>query len=357
MRQTFLQEGFLMAGQILIMPEQAKVWCRNFLSAKCKQTREDAQTAADVLVSANLRGVESHGIGMMVTYANRFSRIETRKRTILAETPTGALIDGGDNMGMPTAVFSMKKAIELAKKSGVGLVSVRNSNHFGAAAYYALMAPKEDMIGIAMTNAGKRLSPWGGLDCILGNNPFAIAVPSNKFPVALDMANSIVAFQKIALYAREGLRLPDGWAMDAKGEPTDDAQAALSGLLMPVGGYKGVGLAVIVDILCGILSQNGLSESVADNNDYDHARKIGHFFITIRISDFVDPGKFRDDIDAFIGRFHNVRRKAGVDKLYMPGEIEYCREQERVKNGFPLSSAAVEQLNKLSDDFGVARLC
>lgn len=346
-----------MSNQTVIMPEQAKKWCSNFLTAKCKQTEEDAQIVADVLVDANLRGIESHGIGMMATYVNRYTRIQFTNRTVLNETPTSALVDGGDNMGMPTAVFSMEKAIELAKKSGVGMVSVRNSDHFGAAAYYALMAINEDMIGIAMTNAGKRLAPWGGLDCILGNNPLAVAVPSNKFPVVLDMANSVVAFQKIALHAREGLPLPDGWAMDAKGEPTNDAQAALTGLLMPVGGYKGVGLTVIVDILSGLLSQNGLSESVADNDDFDKPRKIGHLFMAIRISDFVDPKKFRTDLDAFIDRFHNVRKKEGVDKIYMPGELEHYKGLECAKNGFTLSAAAVEKLNKLSDEFNVTRLC
>ena len=346
-----------MSDQITIMPEQAKKWCRDFLVAKCRQTQEDAEIVAEVLVNANLRGIESHGIGMMTTYANRFSRIQTSKRTILNETPTSALVDGGDTMGMPTSVFAMEKAIELAKKSGVGIVSVRNSDHHGAAAYYALMALKEDMIGIAMTNAGKRLAPWGGLDAILGNNPLAIAAPANKLPVVLDMANSAVAFQKIVLYAREGLPLPEGWAMDAQGEPTTNADAALKGLLMPVGGYKGVGLTVMVDVLSGILSQNGVSESVADNDDYDKPRKIGHLFMAIRISNFVDPKKFRNDMDAFIDRLHNVRKKEGVDKIYVPGEIEHYKELECTKNGFTLSAAAVIRLNKLSDDFGVAKLC
>lgn len=334
---------------------QATEWGVRLLQ-RCGIDESQARVVMKVLVTANLRGTDTHGVVMLQHYVRRFVRIDTRPVTVIQENGCNTLIDGGNNFGTYASVFAMEKAIEKAGRYGAGISSVRDSGHFGAAAYYALMAAENDMIGFSTTNAAARLAPWGGIDELIGNNPIAVSVPSGKFPVTLDMANSVVAFQKIAAYAREGLTLPGGWSMDSKGEPTTDAQAALNGILMPVGGYKGVGLAVMVDMLCGALSQNGFSDIIPHFADYDKPRRVGHFFVAIKISDFVSVDKFKATVDAYIEKFHAARKKEGVDRLFVPGEIEHENTLERTKNGFPLSDAVVAQLNTVSDEFGVPHL-
>jgi LDH2 family malate/lactate/ureidoglycolate dehydrogenase len=344
-----------MAKTYYISIEQATEWGVRLLQ-KCNIDETQARTAMKVLITANLRGTDTHGIVMLQHYTRRFVRIETRPVSVISENGCNTLIDGGNSLGTYASVIAMEKAIEKAEKFGAGVSSVRNSSHYGAAAYYALMAAQKDMIGISTTNAAARLAPWGGIDEFIGNNPFAISVPSGKYPITLDMANSVVAFQKIAAYAREGLTLPEGWSMDNKGEPTTDAQAALNGILMPVGGYKGVGLAVMIDLLCGALSQNGFSDGIPHYADYDKPRQVGHFFIAVKISDFLDINTFKASVDGYVEKFHTLRKKEGVDRLFVPGEIEYENSVERTKNGFPLSDAVVDQLNAVSDEFGVPRL-
>ena len=344
-----------MSNTIYLKPEAAKEWCVDILK-KCGQPQEYAKIVADTVVEANLRGVDTHGLSMMFHYVNRFSTIKTRPVAIVRESSSNMLLDGGDNMGMAVGHIAMTHAIEKAKKNGTGVVSVRNSNHFGAAAHFAKMAVEHDMIGIAMTSAGRRLAPWGGIDSILGNNPFSIAVPSRAFPVILDMANSVVAFQKIVQYANEGRDIPAGWAMDSEGKPTTSSKDALTGLLMPVGEYKGSGITILVDILCGALSQNGMSDTVADVDDYAHPRKIGHFFIAIKIADFVDIAIFKQLVDAYTTKIHNVRKAQGVNRILVPGELEHECERKRLQTGIPIPEAVIEKLNTLSERFGSRKL-
>lgn len=344
-----------MSDTIYLKLEEAREWCVAIL-LKCGQPQEYAEIVADTVVTANLRGVDTHGLSMMQHYVRRFSTIKTRDIAVVSESPANILIDGGDNMGMVVGHYAMNRAIEKALKNGTGVASVRNSNHFGTAAHYAKMAVDRDMIGIAMTNAGRRLAPWGGIDSILGNNPFSIAVPAGEFPIVLDMANSVVAYQKIVQYANEGRDIPAGWAMDAEGRPTTSSKDALTGLLMPVGEYKGSGITILVDILCGALSRNGMSNTVANVDDYAHPRKIGHFFIAIRISDFVSIATFKEQVNNYTDKIHNVRKAQGVERILMPGELEDECERKRLQTGIPVSRTLIDKLNALSEQFGSKKL-
>ena len=334
---------------------RVEAWSRQMLLS-IGISEEEAATAARILTAANLRGVDTHGILMLRVYMHRFSRIKTGPISTVRETPNSIVIDGGDRLGMVVADYAMDRAIEKAKRHTVGVACVRNSNHFGACAYYTLKAAQQGMIGVAMTNAGKRLAPWGGLENILGNNPFSVATPGGAHPVVLDMANSVVAFQKIVQYAREGNTLPEGWSLDGQGRPTTDAQAALNGFLMPVGGYKGVGMTILVDLLSGALSLNGLSCDVADSDDFDRPRKIGHFFLALNVADFADPAAFIQIVENFARRLHSVPKMEGVERTYMPGEVEMETARRRTEEGIPLTQAALDTLNGLAQEFGVERL-
>jgi LDH2 family malate/lactate/ureidoglycolate dehydrogenase len=276
---------------------------------------------------------------------------------VIKETETTCLIDAGNNYGILASTMAMNKAIEKAEKYGSGVASVRNSNHFGAAANYALLAAERGMVGISTTNAGMRIPPWGGKESFLGNNPIAIGLPGKDYPVVLDMALSTVAFQKVVVHAREGWPLPEGWSYDSNGEPTTDQDAALkSGMLTPLGGYKGAGLSVITDLLCGAISQNGFADTVLSIEKYDKPRRVGHFFVAINISHFLPLEVFTALIDSYSKKFHAIPSKADTAHLYIPGEIEHEKYKDRVKNGFPVSKATMDQLDKVADEFGVEHL-
>jgi LDH2 family malate/lactate/ureidoglycolate dehydrogenase len=338
-----------------ISVDHAMKWGVSLLT-KCNLNPEEAAIVVKGLVSSNLRGVDTHGLVMIRHYARRFTTIKYRPIEIVQENETTCMIDAGDNYGILASTIAMNKAIEKAEKYGSGVSSVRNSNHFGAAAYYALMAAEKGMLGISTTNAGARIPPWGGKEAFLGNNPIAIALPGNEYPVILDMALSVVAYQKIVTYAREGWPLPEGWAYDSGGELTTDHQAALKGMLTPLGGYKGAGLSVMMDLICGAISKNGFADHVLSIDEYDKPRHVGHFFVAVKISNFLPLDVFKSLIETYSKKFHAIPKKEGADRLYMPGEIEYEKYCDRIKHGFPLSQAAVDQLNEVSDEFRIAHL-
>ncbi len=343
-----------MASTNLINAGHARRWASALLQ-KCNLDAQQADIVADVLVSANLRGIDTHGIVMIRHYVRRFTRISTRPVSIMRENDATCLIDAGDNYGMLASVFAMNKAIEKAKKHGAGVASVHRSNHFGMAAYYALMAAKQGCVGIATTGAGARIPPWGGTKPFLGNNPIAIAVPCDEFPFVLDIALSVVAYQKIVTAAREKTPLPEGWAYDKDGQPTTDHQAALDGMLTAMGGYKGVGLSVMTDLLNGALSQSSFADTILSVDKYDHPRGNGHFFMAVDVESFLPLPLFKSLVKSYSDRFHAIPARPGADVL-LPGEREHRTAMERETQGFPLSPAALKQLDELADEFGVATL-
>lgn len=342
-------------ANIIITERRARDWAEEVLS-KVGVTGQYAHYVSDALVHSNLRGVDTHGLVRLTAYAGRMQHTETAPVQILNDEETTCVVDAGYQLGPVGASIGMEKAIEKARAHGVGLAVVRNSNHCGTAAYYALKAAAAGMLGISMTNASPRIAPWGSVEAIIGNNPWSIALPGAEFPVVLDMANTVVANGKIRTCMREGKPLPDGWAMDKFGNPTNDPVAAQDGLLMPIGGYKGVGIAVMVDILCSVLSQGAFSRAVGRIDDVYHPTGACHFFLAADISRLLPPEAEKARMAEYAAMFKGVRLKEGTAEVFLPGEIEWRTEQTRRRDGIPLSEKTVAELNALADQVGAQHI-
>jgi L-2-hydroxycarboxylate dehydrogenase (NAD+) len=251
----------------------------------------------------------------------------------------------------------MKTAIEKASRHGCAISTVRGSNHFSTAAYYSLLAAEQDMIGVTMSNGSPRLAPWGGLEPIIGNNRLSVALPGKHFPIALDMANTATAMGRIRTCMREGLPLEPGWATDAQGNPTLDPAEAFKGLLMPIGGYKGVGISMIVDLLSAAASGSTVfSSGVRRVEDSEYPQNVSHFFLAFQVSRLVDIESFKDSIDRYVQKAKSVRRKADCSEIFVPGEIEWNTQKKRSEQGIPLSPKTIEQLNAFADQIGCRTL-
>ncbi|MDO8670822.1 MAG: Ldh family oxidoreductase, partial [Dehalococcoidia bacterium] len=293
---------------------------------------EDAEAAADVLVQSDLRGVDSHGVARLGKYyvaGLQMGSINPRPEIkLVKETPATALIDGGSGLGMVVGTKAMNYCIRKAKQSGAAFVTVRNSNHFGIAAYYAMMALPQDMIGISLSQANARVVPTYGRKPMFGTNPISVAVPTkDERPFVLDMATSVVARGKLEIAAREQLPIPLGWALDLDGNPTTDAAAAIEsranlplGGMPETGGHKGYGLALVVDILAGVLSGWGAGASIK-------GLKVGHFFGALRIDGFRPVDEFKEMMDEMLGAIKASPKVPGQDRIYIHGEMEFEAEE------------------------------
>ena len=270
---------------------------------------------------------------------------------VLRETPALALLDADGAMGQVAGVRAMQLAMEKAKTSGVGVVTVRNSNHFGAAAYFALLAARQDQIGFAVSDAEPIMAPWGGAKAVVGNNPLAYAIPAGGgFNVVLDMAQSVVAWGKIFLAAQRGEKIPATWAVGADGMPTESAHEALAGLLLPVGGYKGYGLAVVMEILSSVLVGATFGSGMAPMSDDSARQDIGHFFMALDISHFMPPDAFRERMTRLLDEHRAIPCRAGVERIYLPGEIEHDRRVERLAAGIPLDPYIMKVLEAVGEE-------
>jgi LDH2 family malate/lactate/ureidoglycolate dehydrogenase len=320
----------------------------------------DAKLTADNLIFANLRGVDSHGVIRLKIYADRLRaggfRREARPQ-IASEHASAALIDGCHGMGQVTGTAAMQLAIIKARETGCGWVSVKNSNHFGAAAFYAMQAVEQGMIGFASTNAGPSMAPTGGREGRLGNNAFAVAIPAGKRPpVVLDMATGAVAWGKIFLAQQEKRKIPATWALDKHGLPTDDADAAANGgLIQPLGGYKGYGLSLFLDILTGVLAGGGFSTHVRTlYKEIAAPSQIAHTCAALRIDAFMRPVEFYQRMEEMIDLMHSCPTAPGVEHIYVPGEIEYQTDQRRKAEGIPINSALKAELIGLAAELEVS---
>jgi LDH2 family malate/lactate/ureidoglycolate dehydrogenase len=256
-------------------------------------------------------------------------------------------------MGQVCAAKAMNLAIEKAKRFGVAVVGVKNSNHFGTAAYYGIMATERLMIGFSITNASPRIAPWGGKEPLLGNNPLSFAFPTDRgYPIVLDMSNSVVAAGKIRAAALKGEQIPEGWATDIDGNPTQNPNEALKGLFLPIGGHKGYGLILVVDILSGILTGSGFANMIRRIDDTDNTQHVGHLLGAIDIGHFIPVQEFLDRIGTLIDLVKNSARAKATDEVFLPGEREYRTSQERSKDGIPLQKKVVESLNLMALQLG-----
>jgi len=326
---------------------------------------EDARIAADVLVTADLRGIESHGVIRLQSYYG--SRLQQglidphASLTVLHETPATLALDGGNGLGQPIAYRAMTRCIEKAQETGAALVTVRNSNHYGIAGYYAMMALPHQMIGLSLTNSQPLVVPTYGRQAMVGTNPIAIAVPArHERPFVLDMATSVVPIGRVTVHQKQGLPIPLGWAVNAEGVPTTDPNEVVGGrgAVMPLGGtaehrgYKGYGLGVMVDILCGVLSGAAFGMHVG-HPEHGGAANIGHFFAAIRIDAFRDLADFMTDMDQMIRELKESPKAKGEERIYIAGEKEYELAEYRQAHGIPLHVTTVAMLKKVGDEVGV----
>jgi L-2-hydroxycarboxylate dehydrogenase (NAD+) len=339
-----------------------------FIKIDCSNT--DATTASKALLSADLRGIDSHGVARLSGYIRLWEaqRINTSPDVkVIYETPSTAVVDGDGGLGLVVAPFSMQVAIDKANNVGTGWVSVQHSNHFGIAGYHAMMALEHDMIGIVMTNASPLVAPTFSIERLLGTNPICVAVPAgDEPPFVADMATTTAANGKLEILQRKNLAAPSGWIQDKFGKSSNDPhELKRGGALLPLGGnfehgsHKGYALGAVVDIFSAVLSGANYGPwvppfvsflPVADNLP---GKGIGHFFGAMRIDAFRPAIDFKKHMDQWIRRFRGATTIEGHDKVIIPGDPEREIAAKRLQNGIPLLDAVVKDLEMLGEKFQI----
>ncbi len=331
----------------------------------------EARLVADVLVAADLRGVDSHGVARLKTYVELFEagRLNAKARPrVVRETPSTATVDGDNGLGFVVADFAMKVALDKAAAHGSGWVSVCNTNHFGIAGWYAMRALERDMIGVAMTNSTKLVAPLWGAERMLGTNPIAVAVPAGaEPPLVLDMATCAAAFGKVEIAKRVQAAIPTGWAIGRDGRDTNDPNAMIDGgAMLPLGsdrehgGHKGYGLALVVDVLCAVLSGANWGPFCPpftlrlDPPKRSVGKGIGHCFGALRVDGFIEVDEFKRQMDDLIRTMRATKPAPGTGGPLIPGDPEREAERERGRDGVPLVGAVVADLRELAKRTGVA---
>lgn len=328
----------------------------------------EATSVAQVMIAASVRGVDSHGIALLSWYLNDLEREKVNLRNearVTFETGSMLVIDAGNSLGAPVATMAMERCIEKARTAGIACATVNHANHFGMAAAYAMQALPHNMIGMAMTNASRLVAPTFGVEPMLGTNPIAMAAPAGReLPFVLDMATSVMPFGKTVMADKRGELLPQGVAIDSDNQPLQDpaafihaARATFGAALLPLGSdptlssYKGYGLAMLVDILSGVLSGAGFGKSVSE--DPDRPSDVGHWFMAMNISSFMEVGEFQARMDTLISQLKGSRRAAGQPRIYVPGEIEFETEVRRKQEGIPVDGHTVSQLEAIAERYGL----
>lgn len=342
---------------VTVHPGRLKTYAAELL-AKAGMTREGAALVADTLVAANLRGVDSHGIVRLVNYIEHIQMGGTNPRPnlrVVREAPSAALVDGDRGMGQEVAAFAMKLAMAKARETGIAMVGAFNSGHFGAAAYYAMMAAEEGMVGIAMSNTTPVMAPWGGRKAAIGNNPLAIAVPTRKGPsLVLDISMSKVAGGKVRLAAKKGEAIPEGWIVNKDGAPTTDPNDIIEGALLP-GDHKLYGLAVMVEVLSAALTGAGMLGQVPLwITNPDKPTNIGHSFIAIDVEHFRPFAEFAERVGAMEDELRASPPGVGTAEILLPGDLEARTAAARASQ-LEVPAAVYEDLLRLGEALGVDR--
>jgi L-2-hydroxycarboxylate dehydrogenase (NAD+) len=330
-----------------ITAEQEKAIIIEILT-KMNVPKEDAEIVADVTLDANLKGFSSHGLGRFPQYIKglKAGTIKTDAEIeIEKETPAMALIDGNHKFGHVVAYKGMEIAIQKAKNTGIGMVGIHDSNHFGVAGYYSDMAVMEDMIGLVIANTEPAVAPIGGKEPILGTNPIAIGIPSNKNYVSVDMATSASARGKLLEAIRKGQKIPENVALDVEGNPTTDPKAALKGSILPFGAHKGYALAFMIEILAGPLVKAAYGKGVKGTANHEEMCTKGDLMMAIDISKFVDIEKFKEDVDEFIAEI-----KGSGEGIFIPGDMEVRNIRNARDNGIPVDEVLYAQLKEIADE-------
>lgn len=320
------------------------------------ENEEAALFVADCIVKAEMRGISTHGTYFLIPM---FQRVKAgmlnlpTKITLVKENNATSIIDGGNGLGQLAAKKAMCISIEKAKKYGVALTLVRNTNNIGFLGYYSNYAAQEGMIGFVGCNGAASIAPWGSSEAFLGANPISISIPAkNEKSIILDMSSSVVARGKIRRASRNKEEIPLGWAIDKEGNPTTDPNEALKGTLLPIAGPKGSALAIIIDIIAGMLSGSRFGLEVKTFHKLEGITGIGVFCMAIDINKFYDLDCFCSMIDSYIGSIKNLKKVKNISEVYLPGELEFISEQKSRKGGIKLDSPIIESLNDILEKLG-----
>jgi L-2-hydroxycarboxylate dehydrogenase (NAD+) len=322
----------------------------------------DADILAGLMVEADLRGSDTHGVIRLPLYLRRLNAGGVKARPnirILQERPASALVDGDNGMGHLVMRFAAMTAIEKAKHAGIGWVGARMSNHAGPAALYAMMPLAHDMIGLYLAvGSNNHLPPWGSTENLLGTNPIAIAIPADEEPpIVLDMAPTVAAFGKVRLKMQRGEEMPVGWMIGRDGKPLTDPKRAEEGLLLPIGDYKGYGLSLIIGLLAGTLNGAAFGREVIDFvKEQGKATNTGHAIVAVSVEAFAPAAAFKRQVDAAIRTMRGAGRLPGVERIWLPGEQSHLKRQERAKSGIPMPKPLRDSLDAAARDLGIAPL-
>ena len=316
--------------------------------AACGMRTDDATLLAETLVHSDRRGVHSHGVLRVPDYVQKLTweGVDPKGRPWIESKRGGAIrVDGANSMGQIGGTLAMDFAITAARNgAGIAFAALGNSNHCGAMDWYTMRAANAGFIGLAGTNALPTMAPVGGTDKIVGINPLSIALPGTDAPFVLDFAFGATAHGKIRVYQQKGAPIPEGWALDADGHPTIDAAEAMAGLIQPIGDYKGVALGMAVGMLSSFLSDAGYGLETGNMVDGPVPGRDGQFFIAIDPAAFVDPTMLRARVDAAMAQVHRSAKKTGVERLFVPGEIEAEFERDYDRDGILLSADTLDDI-------------
>jgi LDH2 family malate/lactate/ureidoglycolate dehydrogenase len=324
--------------------------------------RDDAQVVADLVVEADERGSDTHGIIRLPRYVGRVRAGGINPRPnirVVSDRAAAALVDGDNGMGHLVMRHAAQVAIAKARANGAAWVGARMSNHAGPASLYATMPLAHDMIGIYLAvGSSNHLPPWGGRDMLLGTNPIAIAVPAlEEAPIVLDMAPTVAAYGKVRLKQQRGEPMPVGWMIDGHGEPLTDAARADEGYLLPIGEYKGYGLAMMIGLLSGLLNRAAFGREVVDfATDPKAVTNTGQAILALRIDTFAPVEDFKRNVDAIVREMRGSARLPGVERIFVPGEQSHLRMRDRIANGVPMPPPLRKSLNEMAGSLGIALL-
>lgn len=348
------------AERVFVAADGAEAFTRQLLLAH-GLPEPDAAIVAACLVSADLRGVDTHGIARLPGYLDRLRRgLINAKPSLKPErvTPVAAALDGQDGFGFVVGMCAINEAMAMAREFGIGIVAARRSTHFGMAASYALPAIEAGFMAMVFSNASPAMPPWGGKDGLLGTNPFCVGAPGGKLaPFLLDMSPAVAARGKVRRAQRRGETIPLGYALDAEGRPTTDPTAALGGVVLPIGSYKGSGLSMMMDIFGGVISGAAFAGAVADQYKvYDRPQDVGHFFLAMKPNLFISEDDYRARMDTLVARVRAVPKAEGFDEILIPGEPEARLETHHRRTGIPYSPHDLAPLHAEAAKAGVQRL-
>lgn len=332
--QVMSQEGQVVLKKSELAGEIA------YLLEKVGVPAADAAVTADVMADTNAKGIESHGVRWLDIYLQRMQAggvNPVTKINVVKDKGSLLVLDADNGLGQVAMVRAVEMGVKKAKENAVAMVAVRNTNHFGACAYYTEMAAKMGMVAFCCTNSTPLMAPWGGIDLCIGTNPLSYGFPTKGTPIVLDMATTAFARGKVFIAARKGVPLPEGVALNKDGEPTTDAKEALEGIMLPASGPKGFGLSLVIDLLCGIMTGSKYGAHITPIfGAIETPQNIGHFAFFLNIEDFVPLEQYYKEIEDSIAIMKKSRLAKGYDRIYMPGEIEAGIRENNLQDGIAI---------------------